>query len=434
MSELDAQTLVMQIHAGSTRLVVAITGGGSRAIANLLEVPGGSRTLLEAVVPYSPAALIEWLGGTPENSCSARTARAMAMAAFLRARRLAGFHPEESRPAVSQPNRREEMATADSPHPSPLPEGEGMVGRTLPEGVGPACGPLAGVGCTASLVSDWPKRGAHRIHVAWQSGSTTATCSVELVKGRRNRLEEERVAAGLVLNAAAEACGLSDLLPRGTRSDESPVITKTEAPPTWQDLLVGKALAARHQNGSGGEVTSGSGLAIAGRRAVFPGAFNPLHEGHRRMAELAEANLGLPVEFEISIENVDKPPLDFTEMELRLGQFAAGHTLWFTRAPTFDRKSELFPNTTFIVGADTIRRIADPRYYGGDPNAAAAATERIANRGGRFLVFARVRDGRCETLSQLILPDSLRQLCAEVPADQFRLDVSSTVLRKSREE
>ena len=66
-------------------MVLAITGGGSGAIADLLEVPGGSRTVLEAVVPYSAAALVEFLRGKPEQFCSARTARAMAMAAFQRA-------------------------------------------------------------------------------------------------------------------------------------------------------------------------------------------------------------------------------------------------------------------------------------------------------------------------------------------------------------
>ena len=54
---------------------------------------------------------------------------------------------------------------------------------------------LVGVGCTASLVSDRPKRGAHRVHVAWQSKSATVTYSVELVKGRRDRLAEEELSA-----------------------------------------------------------------------------------------------------------------------------------------------------------------------------------------------------------------------------------------------
>ena len=64
---------------------MAVTGGGSRAISELLEVPGASRTVLEAVVPYAAPALIAWLGAKPEHFCEPRTARAMAMVGFQRA-------------------------------------------------------------------------------------------------------------------------------------------------------------------------------------------------------------------------------------------------------------------------------------------------------------------------------------------------------------
>ena len=50
------------------------------AIAALLAIPGASRFLLEARVPYGTAALDEFLGARPEQYCSDRTARAMAMA------------------------------------------------------------------------------------------------------------------------------------------------------------------------------------------------------------------------------------------------------------------------------------------------------------------------------------------------------------------
>ena len=83
---LTPEQLVQQIHDSPTRIVLAAAGGGSRAIADLLEVPGGSRTLLEAVVPYSAPAMTAWLGSRPDESCSAATARAMAMVAFLRRR------------------------------------------------------------------------------------------------------------------------------------------------------------------------------------------------------------------------------------------------------------------------------------------------------------------------------------------------------------
>src|SRR3990172_9064775 len=87
---MSIQQLVREIHAAPTRVVLALAGGGSRAISQLLEMPGASRTVLEVVVPYSAAALGEWLGGPPEHACSAQTARALGMAAFLRACRFGG--------------------------------------------------------------------------------------------------------------------------------------------------------------------------------------------------------------------------------------------------------------------------------------------------------------------------------------------------------
>jgi nicotinic acid mononucleotide adenylyltransferase len=164
--------------------------------------------------------------------------------------------------------------------------------------------------------------------------------------------------------------------------------------------------------------------------AIFPGAFNPLHDGHRLMAQQAARRLGKTVSFEISIQNVDKPPLDYLEIQQRLGQFTANQTVWLTAAPTFARKSQLFPGATFIVGADTIVRIADPHYYGDDPRERDRAIEQIAAQCCRFLVFARPGSVSFGSLSEVQLPASLLRLCDEVPAEEFRVDVSSTELRK----
>jgi hypothetical protein len=45
-------------------------------------------------------------------------------------------------------------------------------------------------------------------------------------------------------------------------------------------------------------------------------------------------------------------------------------------------------------------------------------------------MFGRELDGRFATLQDLELPDALRDLCEEVPAADFREDISSTELRK----
>ena len=170
-----------------------------------------------------------------------------------------------------------------------------------------------------------------------------------------------------------------------------------------------------------------------GRRtahAVFPGAFNPLHQGHCRMAEIAGEILGAAVEFELSICNVDKVPLDREEVVRRAGQFPTEAVVWVTRAATFVEKARWFPGCVFVVGADTIRRIADSRYYANHPALRDEAIESIVRQGCRFLVFGRLLDGRFQTLADLAIPARLRDLCDEVPADRFRLDISSTELRR----
>jgi hypothetical protein len=154
-----------------------------------------------------------------------------------------------------------------------------------------------------------------------------------------------------------------------------------------------------------------------------------VHVGHRRMLDIAEQLLAAPVAWEISIENVDKPPLDYIELAERLERLSGDRAVWLTRAPTFVKKAQLFPGATFVVGLDTLVRIADPRYYGNDADACRAALTAIARRGCRFLVFSRLIGGNLVRLADLELPDVLAAIATEVPAERFREDISSTELR-----
>ncbi len=166
-------------------------------------------------------------------------------------------------------------------------------------------------------------------------------------------------------------------------------------------------------------------------QVVLPGAFNPLHDGHRKMARVAVESLGAPVAFELSIENVDKPPLDIDAIELRLSQFDREDTICVTRAATFVQKVQLFGNANFVVGADTILRIADARYYGNDTSHRDRAIKTIIERGAKFFVFGRTFSSRFQTLSQLDLPEPLRAICREVREEDFRHDISSTEIRRA---
>jgi nicotinamide mononucleotide (NMN) deamidase PncC len=156
-------SLIEAIHTSPTMAVIVVTGGGAQAVADLLAVPGASKTVLEALVPYSGRSLTEFLGSSPTQAVSIETAAAMARAAYQRALRL-----------------REEETT-----------------------------PVLGLSCTATLATDRPKKGEHRAHLGLCTGENTQVSSLILTKGARDRQGEERVVSDVLLNILAEACHIA---------------------------------------------------------------------------------------------------------------------------------------------------------------------------------------------------------------------------------
>ena len=367
--------LIRRLHEAAIRAVLAFTGGGASAGAWLLSVPGASRTILEVAVPYAQAALDDFLGHSPASYCSAETAADLSRRARSRARWLA----------------------PDSP--------------------------TVGVGCTASLRSDRPKKGLHRVHVAASTAAATRTYSLTLAKEQRERQGEEEVAGRLVLNALAWAFGIGDRLDLPLLADER--VEEKE------DLVCGSLAALLR-----GEVvkvcTDGDGRHRTDAPAptlLVPGSFNPLHEGHRGIAAVAARRLQLTPAYEVSVVNVEKPPLAEPDVRARLAQFAGSEPVWLTRAPTFVEKARLFGNVTFAVGVDTAARVIQPRFYGGSEEAMRHALTELRQRGCRFLVAGR-RDGdQFVELGHLAIPAEFADLFAGVPESEFRADVSSTALR-----
>ena len=167
-------------------------------------------------------------------------------------------------------------------------------------------------------------------------------------------------------------------------------------------------------------------------RSVLPGSFNPLHDGHLLLARVAQEFTGAPVAFEISVTNVDKPPLAAADVRARVAQFAGRARVELTRAPTFVEKSRLLLAVTFVVGADTAERLVATRYYG-DETRMNAALEEMADRGCRFLVAVRVDGaGRVRSLADAAIPPKFSQLFTAIPESRFRIDASSSAIRAGR--
>jgi hypothetical protein len=468
------EKLIRQIHAAPQQAVIVVTGGGASAISDLLSVPGGSRTLLEAVVPYSAAALADWLGKTPEHFCVEETALAMAAVAFERAGRL-GRTVDAAQPQAGHEGRSSlANATTDPLAPSTIDVHDSLaVSRRHDVNLRDS---LMGLACTASLVSDRPKKGDHRCHIAIQTGNETSSWSLVLAKGARNRAGEEQLVGQLILHALACAAGLDDLPALDLIAGETIVEHHAAADPLLIELLAGRrsvvwsvpspgngsnaksemhdasaAIPIRGDQFSSNrcppparqseirnpksEISGGLNLSpnlatFAPPKGLLCGSFRPLHFGHEQLRTAAERRLGGPVYYEMSIRNVDKPPLDFLSIERRRAQFT-NLPLALTAAPTFAEKAAALPETVFVMGVDTAERIVDPRYYQGSHAAMRAALSQVRQAGCRFLVAGRKVGERFETLAEVAVPAEFADLFEPMSPDDFRADVSSTELRRA---
>lgn len=375
--EKSLQNLIRDIHDAPHQAVLVASGGGSQALAWLLSVPGATRTVLEVTLPYSYASFDRFLGYAPEHYAAPKTAVAMARTAYRRARILA------------------------------------------PEGT-----PAFGVACTATLVTDRPKRGAHRCHVAVRDEAGISTWSLVLAKGARNRTQEEDLVSHLLVYAIAETCGLTPESSLALLESET-VRHRVQAAP---DLVL--AVLRGEITGIMMDINGQLSAELPEGKVVLPGAFNPLHAGHTQLAHVARQLTGRDVVFELSVHNVDKPPLLESDVRLRLEQFFGHGTIVVTTTPLFEQKAALLRDSVFVVGYDTATRLVNPRYYGGDPAAMQASLSAIRQYGGRFLVAGRLLEGRFHTLADVQVPAGFEDLFAGIPPQVFRTDMSSTELRE----
>ena len=184
--------------------------------------------------------------------------------------------------------------------------------------------------------------------------------------------------------------------------------------------------------------------------------------------------------FEMSLTNADKPPMEVSEATRRINMFdrcldTGGDDepmqdvsmpddwgVLLTSAPLFVQKVGILgqyvaPSSasipfldefgaakarrkmTFIIGTDTMVRIINPKYYGDSIDDMVAAVREMGEAGVHFVVGGRLEQGKGaneqpkfitgeEELESL--PTDVRDMFTIIQEEDFRLDLSSTELRK----
>jgi len=261
-------------------------------------------------------------------------------------------------------------------------------------------GPQAiGIGLTASVASTVAHRGDHRVFIARAEKAGVRLFSEILPKGVGSVARRED----------GEKCDDRALLTL-LYPDEIPMTDVTERAMT---------LFLEHPyflgNGQREALpSSGSGLVL------FPGAFNPPHEGHKWLAKTHRAV------FHITTNPPHKPMLGVIEMVER-AKLLEGMPRMFTRDdPLYLDKARRFPGARIILGVDAFERMLDPK-WGVEIK---PLIKEFQTLGIRFLVADREVNGVVESMWDIKgLTVMLLDISHRIEQPAQNLVLSSTALR-----
>lgn len=274
------------------------TGAGAGLQQTLWEIPGCSWFLSGASFPYDQDEQADILGFMPEHFCSEEAAVDLASAAYMKAYKFGGKAP-------------------------------------------------IGVGVTASVASLKEHKGEHRVHICVITEDNVRSVSrvIEKGVGAEKRLADGKFVDGLTLAFMMEVAADAPLLVKDFKDTSALARERFFLRPYFS--ASGKRYATMPANR---------------HLAIMPGAYNPPHEGHFGTAQAVMNEFGRTTVFEVTAEPPHKDALSIQDL-LKRAKLLQGFDRFFTRKePYYLDKARAFPGVPFVLGADAMVRMLDPKW------------------------------------------------------------------------
>lgn len=347
-------------------LYVATAGCGPSLIHELWRAAGSSTYLVGARLLSSRVDTHDFIGRVPDSYVSEESAYELAMASYIRC---------------------VEHAVANHDKPSMI----------------------YGVGIEGCVASNYVPKGGYRAHIVLITPHSV-TCVNLMLRKEETRARHDDAIRGYVIDMLVQAAeNHVPLEDNGT----GPALDVLHAHPVF------------HTDGTRSKATP-VGL-------YLPATLNPLHDGHRKMCERAEHEMSMRASYLVSSSSAHKGAMSLQQIltiagTVRAERWRPEHTprsVEFTRnEPLFIDKARNRPGSTFIIGADAMARMLDPKWGHDVPS----MLEEMRNLDVEFLVMGREIDGKWTECRDIPVPWPNQMLFRPLPG---RMDISSTQLREA---